>query len=67
LFAVPDLKATTSTPPTLEWVGDLEAPTLKCGTKLIPIDPSIDRGIFVQPKRGDTRYTIRAVPPPPCR
>jgi hypothetical protein len=67
LFAVPDLKVTTSTPPRLESVGDVDKPTVVCGMKLIPADPSIDRGIATPPRRGDTRYSIRAVPPPLCK
>ena len=42
-------------------------PTVVCGMTLIPIDPSIDPKIVVAPQQSDTRFTIRAVPPPVCR
>lgn len=42
-------------------------PTVVCGMTLIPADPSIDPKIVVAPQRGNTRFTIRAVPPPVCR
>jgi hypothetical protein len=67
LFAVPDLKGTMSQPPALESVRDLDKPTVVCGTKLVPIDPAIDPKIYLEPRRGDTRYSMRVVPSPVCR
>jgi hypothetical protein len=41
-------------------------PEVVCGTRLIPIDPLVDPKIYA-PKAGDTRHTIRVVPPAMCR
>jgi hypothetical protein len=41
-------------------------PQVVCGTRVIPIDPLVDPKIYA-PRVDDTRYTIRAVPPPICR
>ena len=45
----------------------LTAPRVVCGMTLIPVDPAIDPKMVIQPKAGDTRYTIRAIEPPICR
>jgi hypothetical protein len=42
-------------------------PRVVCGMTLIPIDPNVDPKIYVEPRRGDTRYSIRAIPPPVCK
>lgn len=38
-----------------------------CGMTVIQVDPSIDRGIFVGPRRNETRYSMRIVTPPVCK
>jgi hypothetical protein len=38
-----------------------------CTIRIIPADPMIDPKIRVEPDTRDTRYTIRAVPPPACK
>jgi hypothetical protein len=43
------------------------APTIVCGTRLIPIDPSIDPGIRRLPDTDAPRPSVRAVEPPICR
>ena len=43
------------------------APRVVCGMTLIPVDPAIDPKMLVEPKNGDTRYTIRAIEPPICK
>jgi len=57
LFEVPDLRPTT---PSRE-------PKVVCGMTMIPIDPNIDPKIRVAPQKSDTRYSIRAIPPPVCK
>jgi hypothetical protein len=42
-------------------------PTIVCGTRLIPIDPSIDPGIRRLPDADAPRPAVRAVEPPLCR
>jgi hypothetical protein len=65
LFKVPEISKAMTASPKLDQIG---WPNVVCGMKLIPIDPSIDSKIYVQPPRnGDTRYSIRAVPPPVCK
>jgi hypothetical protein len=43
------------------------APTIVCGTRLLPIDPSIDPGIRRLPDTDAPRPAVRAVEPPLCR
>ena len=42
-------------------------PNVVCGMTVIPTDPSIDPKMIERPKDDNTRYTIRAVPPPACK
>jgi hypothetical protein len=43
------------------------APRVVCGMTVVPVDPSLDRGIAVSPSDRSTRFTIRGVEPPICR
>ncbi len=43
------------------------APAIVCGTRLLPIDPSIDPGIRRLPDSAAPRPAVRAVEPPLCR
>lgn len=43
------------------------APTVVCGTLLVPIDPTIDSGIRRVPDASAPRPAIRAVEPTLCR
>lgn len=43
------------------------APRVVCGMTVIPMDPSIDPKMIIPRPPGDTRYTIRAIPPPICK
>jgi hypothetical protein len=42
-------------------------PRVVCGMTVIPADPSIDPKIRIKREDSQTRYTIRAVPPPICK
>lgn len=41
-------------------------PTVVCGTRLLPIDPGVDPGIYAAVPGDDTRHAMRAVEPPIC-
>lgn len=72
LFLLPGQK-TSATAPRLKaapaMAGDATAlrPTVVCGTRLVPIDPSIDPGIRRLPDAGAPRPAVRTVEPPLCR
>ena len=42
--------------------GEVNAP--KCTMRIIPADPSIDPKMRLEPKKDDTRHTMRLIPPP---
>jgi len=57
LRAVPATARALTTPP----------PRVVCGTRLVPIDPSIDPGIRRVPDAAAPRPAVRAVEPTLCR
>jgi hypothetical protein len=38
-----------------------------CTIRVIPADPGIDPRIVVKRDADETRYTVRVIPPPPCK
>lgn len=72
LFLLPGQK-TTATAPRLRGAtttareGTRSAPTVVCGTRLVPIDPTIDPGIRRVPEASAPRPAVRAVEPTLCR
>jgi len=67
LFEAPVLTPTTPVRGLSAPLPGTGQPRVVCGMTLIPIDPSVDPKIYVEPRRSDTRFTIRAIPPPVCR
>jgi hypothetical protein len=67
LFEPPDLRATTPVPQFSAPRPETSRPRIVCGMTMIPIDPNVDPKIHVRPRQSDTRYTIRAIPPPVCK
>jgi hypothetical protein len=67
LFEVPDLRTTTPVRRLSAPLLETSQPRVVCGMTLIPIDPNVDPKIYVEPRRSDTRYSIRAIPPPVCK
>lgn len=61
--ALPRLKAVPAPPRAVA----APPPTVVCGTRLVPIDPTIDPGIRRVPDASAPRPAIRAVEPTLCR
>ena len=72
LFLLPGQKDAATAPrltrlPAVSALAVAPAPTIVCGTRLLPIDPSIDPGIRRLPDADAPRPAVRAVEPPLCR
>jgi hypothetical protein len=67
LFKTSDLRTATPVRQHSAPRPETSQPRVVCGMTLIPIDPNVDPKIYVEPRRGDMRYSIRAIPPPVCR
>lgn len=72
LFLLPGQKTTATAPrlraaSTTAREGTRSAPTVVCGTRLVPIDPTIDPGIRRVPEASAPRPAVRAVEPTLCR
>lgn len=65
LFKAPDI--TTSAASGAALPVEARGPRMVCGMTIIPADPKTDPKIAIEPKRRDTRYTIRAIEPPICK
>jgi hypothetical protein len=72
LFLLPGQKDAATVPrlagrPPVSVLAATPAPTIVCGTRLVPIDPSVDLGIRRLPDANAPRPSVRAVEPPLCR
>lgn len=72
LFLLPGQKDAATVPrlagrPPVAVLAATPALTVVCGTRLVPIDPSIDPGIRRRPDADAPRPSVRAVEPPLCR
>ena len=70
LFRQPSLEQTARQQNVQDALRQAEArsqrPRVVCGMTLLPANPAIDPKMAVEPRRDDTRYTIRAIEPPVC-
>ena len=64
LFQTEDLKATAKKQ---REAPASQPPRVVCGMPVIPMDPNIDPKMIIPRPPDDTRYTIRAIPPPICK